>query len=170
MSTTFFENPILNSPYELPQKHWKTDSNNRPTGEVASSRRPSSLRSPIPAPGAGRGEGAAEQLDLFADTVDGVDYRENDFINDIRLHVGKWRELPRDKWGVTPETARLLEHWRHFEFASFRPFFCQIEAVETLIWLTDVAPREKRYRNVLDTLAQVNAAADERLRRIMGGV
>ena len=166
MSTTFFENPILNSPYELPQKHWKTDSNNRPTGEVASFRRPSSLRSPIPAPGAGRGEGAAEQMDLFTQTVEGVDYRENDFINQIRGLVGEWRKQPREKWGVTPETARLLEHWRHYDFASYRPFFCQVEAVETLIWLTEVAPREKRFRPLLETIAKVNAAADPALFRM----
>ena len=34
---------------------------------------------------------------------------------------------------MTPETARLLQHWRHHKFAGIRPFFCQIEAVETAI-------------------------------------
>ena len=43
-------------------------------------------------------------------------------------------------WQVTPETARLLEHWRHHDFSGIRPFFCQVEAVETAIWLTEVAP------------------------------
>lgn len=45
-------------------------------------------------------------------------------------------------WGVTPETARLLQHWRHHDFAGIRPFFCQIEAVETVIWLREVVPNE----------------------------
>ncbi|SDF71318.1 type III restriction enzyme, partial [Salipiger thiooxidans] len=40
-----------------------------------------------------------------------------------------------------PETARLLQHWRHYQFEGIRPFFCQIEAVETAIWLTEVAPK-----------------------------
>ena len=40
-----------------------------------------------------------------------------------------------------PETARLLQHWRHHQFDRLRPFFCQIEAVETVIWLTEVAPK-----------------------------
>jgi type III restriction enzyme len=40
---------------------------------------------------------------------------------------------------VTPETARLLQHWRHHQFENLRPFFCQIEAVETAIWLAEVA-------------------------------
>ena len=44
-------------------------------------------------------------------------------------------------WGVTPETAQLLRHWRYYPFASIRPFFFrQVEAVEMLIWLTEVAP------------------------------
>ena len=45
------------------------------------------------------------------------------------------------QWLVTPETARLLKHWRKDEWQSVRPFFCQIEAVETAIWLTEVAPK-----------------------------
>ncbi len=44
-------------------------------------------------------------------------------------------------WGVTPATQRLLTHWRHHPFQTVRPFFCQVEAVETAIWLTEVARR-----------------------------
>jgi type III restriction enzyme len=43
------------------------------------------------------------------------------------------------QWQVTPETARLLQHWRHHRFNKYQPFFCQIEAVETAIWLAEVA-------------------------------
>jgi type III restriction enzyme len=53
-----------------------------------------------------------------------------------------WRNLPNpDQWLVTPESARLLKHWRSHKFEGIRPFFCQIEAVETVIWLTEVAPK-----------------------------
>jgi type III restriction enzyme len=56
-------------------------------------------------------------------------------------------------WNVTPETARLLNHWRNHRFGGIRPFFCQIEAVETLIWLTEVAPKiEKRVKIFLNIL------------------
>ena len=62
-------------------------------------------------------------------------------VNEIRQRVDQWRQLPSPRdWGVTPESARLLRHWRHHEFSDIRPFFCQVEAVETLIWLTEVAP------------------------------
>ena len=60
----------------------------------------------------------------------------------MRQQVDQWRSLPNpNEWQVTPETARLLQHWRHHKFSGIRPFFCQVEAVETAIWLTEVAPQ-----------------------------
>jgi type III restriction enzyme len=57
-------------------------------------------------------------------------------------HVDEWRALPNPKgWKVTPETAHLLQHWRTHRFSAIRHFFCQIEAAETLIWLSEVAPQ-----------------------------
>lgn len=55
---------------------------------------------------------------------------------------------------MTPETARLLQHWRQHSFVDIRPFFCQVEAVETLIWLTEVAPNDRAGQAFLDHLAQ----------------
>ena len=58
--------------------------------------------------------------------------------------MDQWRSLPTpSQWQVTPETARLLQHWRHHKFSGIRPFFCQVEAVETAIWLTEVAPQSE---------------------------
>ncbi len=69
-------------------------------------------------------------------------YDHTALINAVRREVDKWRVIPNSgHWRVTPETARLLQHWRHHKFAGYRPFFCQIEAVETAIWLTGVAPQ-----------------------------
>ena len=48
MAKTFFDNPILNGPYELPEKHRETNADNQPTGKIVQSWRPLSLRSPIP--------------------------------------------------------------------------------------------------------------------------
>jgi len=70
------------------------------------------------------------------------EYNPTPIINEIRRYVEDWRNLPNpDQWQVTPETARLLQHWRHHQFQDIRPFFCQVEAVETVIWLTEVAPK-----------------------------
>lgn len=68
---------------------------------------------------------------------------------------------------MTPETARLLQHWRHHPFQGVRPFFCQIEAVETAIWLTEVAPQQgKRHDDLLNHLQQANEQANPDLYRV----
>ena len=69
-------------------------------------------------------------------------YDPTPIINELREHVDQWRSLPNpNDWHVTPETARLLQHWRHHQFSGIRPFFCQVEAVEAAIWLIEVAPK-----------------------------
>jgi type III restriction enzyme len=82
--------------------------------------------------------------------------------------VDIWRNWsnPSD-WQVTPETARLLQHWRSHKFSGVRPFFCQVEAVETLIWLTEVAPKAgNAAKSALDHLRNCNAEANGELMRI----
>jgi len=75
--------------------------------------------------------------------------------------VDTWRLLPNpNQWQVTPETARLLQHWRNYTFSGIRPFFCQVEAVETLIWLTEVAPLSKSGKNMLSRLGTANLNAN----------
>ena len=83
--------------------------------------------------------------------------------NQVRGLVASWRSLPnRNQWQVTPETARLLQHWRHQKFSGVRPFFCQVEAVETAIWLTVVAPQSKAGKGLPDQLAAANQNANYR--------
>jgi type III restriction enzyme len=70
------------------------------------------------------------------------EYNPTPIINEVRTYVETWRNLPNpDQWLVTPESARLLKHWRSPQFEGIRPFFCQVEAIETAIWLTEVAPK-----------------------------
>lgn len=65
--------------------------------------------------------------------------------------MDQWRAIGNPShWGVTPETARLLQHWRTHEFQGVRPFFCQVEAVETVIYLTEVAPNERPGKGFLE--------------------
>ena len=77
-------------------------------------------------------------------------------------------ELPNpNDWQVTPETARLLQHWRHHNFSGIRPFFCQVEAVETAIWLTEVAPHVGKVgKGFLEHLANANNDANPELMRL----
>ena len=95
-------------------------------------------------------------------------YDTNTIINEIRQYVDQWRALPNpQQWQVTPETARLLQHWRKHPFENARPFFCQVEAIETAIWLTEVAPHQgDRGKKFLDYLSASNAQANPELLRI----
>lgn len=145
MSDTFFQRPILNSPYGYPGKHWELDADGQPTNTILETRRRSDLITPVPKPKKRRR--AKEQTEMVLDSGDGLstgeqEYNPTPIINEIRSQVESWRGLPNpDQWLVTPETARLLQHWRHHPFQGVRPFFCQVEAVETIIWLTEVAPK-----------------------------
>lgn len=69
------------------------------------------------------------------------------------------------QWQVTPVTATLLRHWRSLAIdrsRKIRPFFCQLEAVEAAIWLSEVAPKlGKRGKPFLDWLASANGSATE---------
>ncbi|MFZ1240637.1 MAG: DEAD/DEAH box helicase family protein, partial [Anaerolineae bacterium] len=94
-------------------------------------------------------------------------YDPTPIINALRQRVDQWRAIPNAAhWGVTPETARLLEHWRHHPFNNARPFFCQIEAVETAIWLTEVAPNDRTGKVFLEHLANANHDANPELLRL----
>lgn len=138
---SFFEQPVLNSPYERPERHWELDGSGQPTNVIMASRRRSSLVSPIPK---ARKSRAGAQAGLFAggdQDAPEQEYNPTETINGIRSAVESWRALPESQWQVTPETARLLRHWRSDAFSNQRPFFCQVEAVETMIWLTEVAPK-----------------------------
>src|SRR5262249_41245384 len=95
------------------------------------------------------------------------EYNPTPIINEIRSHVASWRELPNPAdWSVTPATAHLFTHWRHPNFESGRPFFCQVEAAETIIWLTEVARQQKRYGKFWEHLKGANEQANPELLRI----
>ena len=170
MSDRFFEHPILNSPYAYPARHWELDHEGQPTQQVIESRRTAQFITPIPKPRKRKG-GAAQQQMVF-DEGAGVSserqqYDPTPVINELRHRVNQWRDIKNSSsWGVTPETARLLEHWRHHPFAGIRPFFCQIEAIETLIWMTEVAPTNKEGKRFLEHLAAANNDANPELMRL----
>ena len=172
MPNLFFDQPILNSPYECPARHWELDQSGQPTQRMIQSRRLSQFITPIPKPKK-RKKGQGTQGNLKFDEVaglasDGQEYDPSSLINSLREHVNHWRSLqsPND-WQVTPETARLLQHWRHHSFSGVRPFFCQIEAVETAIWLTEVAPQiGKAGKTLIEYLDNANSDANPGLARL----
>ncbi|HEX7122139.1 MAG TPA: DEAD/DEAH box helicase family protein, partial [Gemmatimonadaceae bacterium] len=170
MNDDFYERPILNSPYAYPSRHWELDDEGQPTHNIIEKRRPAKFITPIPKPR--KRKGSAEQQQLVFDEGAGVSSAEQQYdptpiINELRHHVDQWRAIPNPAdWRVTPTTQRLLRHWRHHEFAGIRPFFCQIEAVETAIWLTEVAPDYRAGKRFLEHLAAANADANPELSRL----
>src|SRR5208283_4735877 len=126
---------------------------------IIETRRRAEFITPIPKPK--KQKRKASQGEIVFDEGEGLSSAQQQYertsvvINELRYQVDQWRKLPNPShWLVTPETERLLQHWRHHKFSSFRPFFCQIEAVETAIWLTEVAPKMgKTGKGFLDHLA-----------------
>ncbi|OPY70415.1 MAG: Type III restriction enzyme, res subunit [Syntrophorhabdaceae bacterium PtaU1.Bin034] len=172
MENRFFEKPILNSPYERPVQHWELDAQGQPTQRIIDKRRPAEFITPIPKPQKRKGQ-AGQQQELVFDEGKGLStqaqqYDPTPIINELRYHVDQWRAIPNpNNWRVEPETARLLQHWRHYRFVGIRPFFCQIEAVETVIWLTEVAPKMgKNGTRFLEHLANANNDANPGLMRL----
>ena len=168
MSDRFFDRPILNPPYEYPSRHWELDESGQPTSQILDSRRRVSFITPIPRP---KKRGQHELVfDAAAQALEkeGQQYELMEVINELRRRVDAWRSIPDSgQWRVTPETARLLKHWRSHRFADIRPFFCQVEAAETAIWLTEVAPRlGNEGRRFLDHLAVANEQANPGLSRL----
>jgi len=175
VSSDFFEKPILNSPYEYPSQHWELDAEGQPPNNIIDARRKSAYVTPVPKPRKRRRERDKKQAELvFKEgetagiTTATQQYDTNAIINEIRQYVDQWRALPNPhQWQVTPETARLLQHWRKHPFQGARPFFCQVEAIETAIWLTEVAPQQgERGKKFLDYLVASNAQANPELFRI----
>ena len=166
---SFFEQPILNSPYEYPGRHWELDDNRQPTNRQIESRREASFIAAVPKPRKRRRGQRQLDLDAEAAAVNTANqqYERADAINGVRRQVDAWRKLPEAQWRVTAETARLLKHWRHHEFSAIRPFFCQLEAAEVAIWLTEVAPRAGREAaGFLERLQDVNEQANPGLSRL----
>jgi len=130
MPDAVIDNPILNSPFREPTRHFRFGDEGI-TSEVAEERRESAYFMPIPA--------AKKRSQIHFDTEWTRDrIEENRFINRVRGKVDVWR---RGGWqGVTPTTRRLLEHWTDPQ-RERRLFFCQVEAVETAIYLTEAASK-----------------------------
>jgi type III restriction enzyme len=129
MPDVVIENPVLNSPFDQPCRHFRFGDEGI-TNEIVPERRVSSYFVPIPA-----AKKKGKQLVLDTEwTAERIE--ENVFINRVRARVAVWRRGGHQ--GVTSVTRRLLEYWTGPEREK-KLFFCQIEALETAIYLTEVA-------------------------------
>ena len=126
MARSTIDRLIINSPYKEPVRHWKYNPTTR-SFDLLEGRRPAGYVI------------ASESSKSFDDPGE---FRGIPLVNQIRPRVQAWREAGYP--GVTGITKRLLEHWIDpEEFESRRFFFCQLEAVETLIWLAEASEADK---------------------------
>lgn len=117
---------IINSPYEEPRYYWDYSRETR-TFIKRDGRRPAGYIVATP------GSKAFDDPGIFYPILE---------VNKIRPRVKSWRESGYP--GVTGITKRLLDHWYNLEERDYRRFFfCQLEAMETLIWLTEGPDADK---------------------------
>ena len=171
MAQRFFEQPILNSPYKPPTRHHALDADGQPLDlPPVMGRRQSKLITPVPKARKKQRKSAQESFvlpDSHGLSTAEQEYNPTPIINEIRSYVESWRAIPNAAdWGVTPATQRLLNHWRNHQFQGVTPFFCQIEAVETAIWLTEVARRDRRHDKFRKHLQGANEQSNPDLFRI----
>ena len=153
MSRVVIANPIINSPFEEPKLHFRF-SEEGITDEIVPGRRQSEYFVPIARP-----RKKAKQLAFETWTQDRI--QPNEFINRVRGRVELWRR--GGYVGTTRTTRRLLEYWANPE-RERKLFFCQIEALETAIYITEVA--HKHGDNwIANELRRANADANPLLYR-----
>ncbi|MCZ8371252.1 DEAD/DEAH box helicase family protein [Phocaeicola sp. KGMB11183] len=139
--------PILNNPYEEPKWHYDvTFDGNLDYSRILAGRRPYAANlTVVPNTTPNKALFSAEDISL--------DDENANFINGIRQVVKEWREQGYPK--VTRTTRDLLEFWfsNPERELSKSLFFCQREAVETAIYLNEVAPRDPNLgRSILHEL------------------
>ena len=116
---------IINGPYDEPTHHWGFDPQ-KEAFEKRDGRRPAGfVRS--------SGTGSLDDPGIFVSF---------ELPNRIRQRVSDWRA--RDYPNATGVSRRLLKHWRDRDQRQFPFFFCQIEAIETLIWWAEASPADKQ--------------------------
>ncbi len=123
-------NPILNNPYDYPEYHWKLDDAGKATNEMLGGRRPSGAYLTVPKPE--REQGAVTITEEKAEPYEQI--------NQMRAQVQEWRNAGYP--GTSNTTRNLLEYWTREDDFDNRPFFCQIDAVESTIYICDLLSKK----------------------------
>jgi type III restriction enzyme len=143
------EHPILCSPYQEPDQHWKFDRTEGRTWREPGRRRASYWYKNERTGGAQTSFLAQEQQDDLP------------LPNLLRDDVRRWRDA--DYRGATLATRELLRHWSSQD-RERRLFFCQREAVETLIYLAEI-----RFTGRTSRLRFAPRLSDDDLGRLLRG-
>ena len=122
------EQPILCSPYEEPDKHWVYDTLTGEASQFRERRKAGYWYKTV--------RTGSQQLELFQE-----DWDDLPLVNVLREDVKRWRDT--NYRNATPVTRELLRHWARDDLLR-RLFFCQREAVETIIYLAEIRHGGKR--------------------------
>lgn len=146
-------NPILNNPYEEPLKYYETliDGSLDYDKIIKGRRIYMPVVSPIP-----KKKGNQEQI--FTSKEDEENLSKL-LINKLRKEVSLWRNSNYNNFSdVTRVTKELISYWflRDKKESWKRLFFAQREAIETTIWLNEVAGKSNAGTNILDELRSAN--------------
>jgi type III restriction enzyme len=148
------ENPVINSPFVEPKRHFVLV-DGQPNGQIEERRRSSEFFVPVAQP---RKRNTQMTIDQFGM----IKQQPNEIVNEIRQAVARWRQ--QDYPHTTSVTKDLLAYWRD-EDRQRRLFFCQIEAAETAIYLTEAAERSAD-TNALNQIRAENSARNGGLPRL----
>jgi type III restriction enzyme len=155
MPQIIIPNPVINSPFDEPSRHFYFEED-AITDKIVERRRLSSYFVPVPKP-----KNTGKQLELDTEwTQDRIE--ENKFINAVRETVAKWRLGRYD--GVTNATRELLDYWRNPK-RERRLYYCQVEALETAIYLAEIADRQDGAW-ILRDLREANFSSNPLLNRV----
>jgi type III restriction enzyme len=153
------KNPIINSPYKVPTRHFKADERGI-SDEIIEMRRPSTRYvSGMPRT---RKRDRQLALNLAEGAFSAEMQEENEFINKVRFVIGEWRR--KEYPGITKTSRDLLYYWRD-ENRENKLFFCQIEALETLIYINEVAEKAGEAW-ILNDIRKANQEANPGLYRL----
>jgi len=149
------DNPILNNPYEEPKLHYDTDSEGSlDYSNVCKGRR---VYKPDFAVIPTRQSGQKEIYEWNDDT----EKYKSHIINLCRKEIGTWRN---DGYpNTTRITKELLTFWfkNPERLVTKRLFFAQQEAIETAIWLNEVAEKSNAGQHILNELRRGQQSISE---------
>jgi len=116
---------IINSPFEEPKEYWEHDKNNQSFYRVSGRR----------SAGYYIANQGSNQFNVNENFI------PLPLVNEIRNRVKAWKinNYP----GITNVTRKLIEHWNTKGIRNYDFFFCQLDAIETIIWLAEAPETEK---------------------------
>ena len=125
MSNNFIDKLIICNPYKEPDVNWKYDRDTQGFKKENQRRKSGIIKS------------SKADTNIFDDPGEFIEFKT---VNEIRRRVKDWKD--NGYRNVTQVTKDLLEHWNNKEQRELPFFWCQLEAIETLIWLTEANSSE----------------------------